>query len=153
MRARVVESSPTGNRTAWVLHDGRNGWHITDGVKTELTSVESTTIIRPDRFETIREMGVASNNWVKSLIQGHLIAYLDESTGQVVDSAVVDGRSCWVADVKGLKPSEPSASFRLWIDAATGIIIREVRSDGEAMIELRDVELGDVIDKATPIDP
>ena len=146
-RARVVESSPTRNREAWVLHDGREGWHITEGVKTELTSLQSTTIVDTDRFETIRGMAVASNNWVKSLIQGQLIAYLDESTGQVVDSAQVEDRQCWVADVMGLKPDEPAAAFRLWVDADTGIILREQRTDRDTMtIELRDIDLGETIE-------
>jgi hypothetical protein len=62
MRARVLESSPTRNREALVLHDGRDGWLITEGEKTELSSVESTTIVDPGSFETILGMGVASNN-------------------------------------------------------------------------------------------
>lgn len=151
VRARAIESSPDQNREAWVLHDGQNGWHITEGAKTELTSVDSTTIVDSDRFETIRGMRVASNNWLKSLIQGRLIAYLDESTGQVLDSAQVEGRHCWVADVNGLRRDEPNATFRVWVDADTGIILHEERTGAEAMVELRDIELGEVIEKTPPI--
>jgi hypothetical protein len=151
VRARIVESSPTQLREAWVLHDGRDGWHITEGANTELSSSDSTTIVDSDRFETIRGMGVASNNWVKSLIQGHLIAYLDESTGQVIDAALVEGRHCWVADVNGLRRDEPSTTFRVWVDTDTGIILREERTDAEAMVEVRDIELGEVIEETPPL--
>ncbi len=78
------------------------------------------------------------------MIQGRLIAYLDESTAQVIDSARVEGRECWVADVNGLRRDEPNATLRVWIDADTGIILREERPDVEATVELRDIELGEV---------
>jgi hypothetical protein len=146
VRARVVESSPAHNREAWIIHDGRDGWLVTEGAKTELSSIGSTTIVDPEGFETVRGMRVASNNWAKSLIQGHLIAYLGQSTGQVVDSAQVGDRTCWMVDVNGLKPDEPTATFRVWVDAGTGIILREERPDAEAVVELHDIELGRVID-------
>ncbi len=74
IQARVVESSPTLDREAWVLPDGRDGWYITEGAQTELPFAASTPIVDPDRFEMIGGIAVASNNWVKSLIQGRLIA-------------------------------------------------------------------------------
>jgi outer membrane lipoprotein-sorting protein len=84
------------------------------------------------------------------LIQGRFIAYLGESAGEVVDSAKVEGRRCWVADVNGLNPGQPTATYRVWVDADTGIILREERTDSEAVIELRDIELGYVIENAPP---
>ena len=147
IRARVVENSGTQDREAWVIHDGHAGWHIVENTKVELTTLDSTTLIDSHRFETIRGMGVASNNWVKSLIQGRLTAYLDESMGQVVDSDQIEGRKCWVADVKGLRTDEPVATFRLWVDSETGIILREQRP-GAGTLELREIELGEVIEDA-----
>jgi outer membrane lipoprotein-sorting protein len=79
------------------------------------------------------------------------MAYLDESTGHVLDSHTVEGRQCWVADVFGLRRDEPTATFRVWVDADTGIILREERTDAEAVVELRDIELGDVVEETPPL--
>ena len=148
IRARVFESSPDGDREASVIHDGLDGRCIIEGAKVELTSTDSTTIVDTDRFEAIRGMGVASNNWVKSLIQGRRTAYLPESTGRVVDSTDLEDRPCWVVDVNGLRLDEPEVPIRLWVDTETGIILREERIDIEAMVELRDVEIGEVVQSA-----
>ena len=75
------------------LTDRSVGWHITEGTTVELSSSNSTTFIDTNRFETIRGMGVASNDWLKSLIQGRLIAYLDESPGRVIHSPKSKGAS------------------------------------------------------------
>lgn len=147
IRARVVENSGTRDREAWVIHDGGDGWHIVENTKVELTTLDSTTLIDSHRFETIRGIGVASNNWVKSLIQGRLIAYLDESMGQVIDSDEIEGRKCWVADVKGLRTDQPEATFRLWVDSENGMILREQLA-GIGTVELREIELGGVIENA-----
>ena len=73
VRARVVESSPTLDREARVLHDVRDGWHVTEGAKTELSSVDSTTIVDPDRFETIH--GLAVCNGMEMLVRQAEIAF------------------------------------------------------------------------------
>lgn len=58
-----------------------------------------------------------------------------------------------MADVNGLKPYEPAAKFRLWVEADTGIIFREQRTDRDEMtIELEDCELGSVTE-GTPDSP
>jgi len=154
LRARVVESSPERVREAWVVHDGQDVWHITVDNKTELSCARSTTIVEAARFETIRGVGVASNNWVKSMIQGRLIAYLTESTGHVVDSEMVEGRSCRVAEVRGLRANQPEATFRLWVDAETGIIVRLQRTDlTDAVVRLEAIEFGTVIEGTSSADP
>lgn len=147
LRARVVESTPGRVREASVVHDGSGTWHITTEETTELSSPDSTTIVGADRFEMIRGMGVASNNWVKSLIQGRLIAYLTGSVGHVVDSDPIAGRACWIADIAGMKADQPHEVFRMWVDAETGIIMRLERADvGNTVVELSDVAFGTVIE-------
>jgi hypothetical protein len=152
LRARVVESSPEGVREAWVLHDGQDVWHIVAGETTELSHRGSATFINAARFETVRGMGVASNNWVKSMIQGRLIGYLTESTGHVVDSEMVEGRSCWVAKVRGLKANQAEAAFRLWVDAETGIIVRLERTDLNGVVRVESIELGVIIEGTSSAD-
>jgi hypothetical protein len=153
LRARVVESSPERVREAWVLHDGQDVWHIVAGETTELSHRWSATFIDATRFETIRGMGVASNNWVKSLIQGRLIAYMADVTGEVVDSEMAEGRSCWVAEVRGLKANQADAAFRLWVDAETGIIVRLERTDlPGAVVRLESIEFGVIIEGTSSAD-
>lgn len=151
IKARVVEHGVT-ERQAKVLYDGVDTWHIDDGTRIELTSARSTTINDDRRFETMRDFGgTASNNWVKTLVHGGLAAYLEDSTGQVVGSDEIEGRLCWVADVKGLREDDPTTEFRNWVDAHTGLILRISRQDAvDAVAELRDLEVGEVISPEEP---
>lgn len=146
IRARIVDSSPGSERKAWVVHDGQDVWHIDDGDRIELSSPASTTLIDDGRFETIAGMGVASNNWVKTMFQGRLIAYLASATGDVVGSETFEGRMCWVVEMQGLRAKEPEAEFRMWVDAETGITLRLERADLDGIVVwLDNIEVGTAI--------
>jgi hypothetical protein len=141
----VVETHERAEiRRARVVFDGAEGWWIDDGVRTELR-------LTPDRAVFVDDQGVElvavdafvyANGWVKSAIEGRLLAYLDDAEGQVQGSEDTLGRSCWICDVVGLKAGS-DAPIRLGIDVATGLIIQMRMADppGRAL-EIRDLRIG-----------
>jgi hypothetical protein len=128
VRAKVVMESELESRRADIVHDGHRAWYINDGSRVEITGDNSTMLVQGDELHCIRGMGVAVNNWAKSMIQGRLVAYLGDASGTVVGRELVEGRPCWIADVVGLRRDQ-STSFRLWIDEETGMILRLTRAE------------------------
>jgi hypothetical protein len=131
LRARLVERDGAAQRQAVIIHDGVQGWYLDTGSAIELTNLDarSTVIVEGSRVRAWRGFGVAINNEFKAAIQGTLIAYLEDSQGQIVAREPILGRPCWVAEVNGLWKDKPHAAFRIWVDEETGILLRIWRSD------------------------
>ncbi|MDP9330927.1 MAG: hypothetical protein M3P11_09855 [Actinomycetota bacterium] len=141
----VVETNGASEtRRARVVFDGAEGWWIDDGVRTELR-------LNPNRAVFVDDQGVElvaldalvyANGWVKSAIEGRLLAYLDHAQGQLHGNNDVLGRSCWLYDVVGLKAGS-DAPIRLAIDTATGVVM-QMHSVGPPAwaLEIRDLRIG-----------
>jgi hypothetical protein len=144
LSCRVVETRENEIvRSAIVIFDGINGWYIDDGERVELRASEDrVTFVEHGAVERIGPGMVASSgNWVKSVIDGRRIAYLDRATGEVVGREEVGGRSCWVVDVEGLK-RDADIVFRLHVDEETGIVVRMAREDLGEVLRVEDLVLG-----------
>lgn len=141
----VAETNGTSDvRRAGVVFDGVEGWWIDDGVRTELRLAPTRAVFVDDRgVELVApDAFVHANGWIKSAIEGRLLAYLDDAEGQVLGGGAVLGRSCWICDVMGLKPGS-DAPIRLAVDVATGLII-QTRLAGPLgwALEIRDLRIG-----------
>lgn len=143
IKAVVTETTENGGRSATVLHDGREGWVIDDGNRIEATfGPKSTLLAEGDELTTLFDMGAGStNNWVKALFQGRLIAYLEDSTGSVVRTETVDGMACIVFDVEHLRQGE-SDTFRLWVDTRWGFNLRLETPDRSHSVSVSNLVLG-----------
>jgi hypothetical protein len=140
----VAEVDGTGEaRRARVVFDGAHGWWIDDGTRGELRlSDERAVFVEQERVELVAGSSfVYANGWVKSAIEGRLLASLDEARGDVRGTETVLGRNCWICEVAGLKHGD-DVSFRLAVDSKTGIIVRMQRSDGAGSLEVRNLLFG-----------
>lgn len=140
----VAEVNGTGDlRVARVVFDGADGWWIDDGTRGELRlSDERALFVDEERVELVAGSGfVYANGWVKSAIEGRLLASLEEARGEVGGTETVLGRRCWICEVTGLRQGD-DGSFRLAVDSKTGVIVQMQRSDGGGRLEVRDLRFG-----------
>jgi hypothetical protein len=144
LACRVIETrGDEVVRSASVVFDGINGWYIDDGIRVELRAAEDrATYVENGAVERVGPgMVVSSSNWLKIAIDGRRIGNLEDSTGAVIGREAVEGRSCWVVDVEGLK-RDVNAVFRLHVDEETGIILRIARDDVGEVLRIEDLVLG-----------
>jgi hypothetical protein len=129
LTARVVmREREEVEREARVVWDGAEMWSIDDGSRLELSAGRTSVFVSADGVRAIREHHAHANSWVKSMFEARLIAYLAEATCVRIDAGVIRERSCWVAEVEGLRRDE-NAVFRLCVDRETGIVLELERID------------------------
>lgn len=139
--AVVVQTAQGETRSFEVLHDGLDGWYIDDGIRVEASFGPSSTVIQdPGGLIAIRDVRVASNGWLKSLLHGRLMASLDRISVRVVGHDRLQGRSCWILDAEGLR--EEPTPFRLWVDEEFGFVLRI--EGASALVEFQDLIVGTV---------
>jgi hypothetical protein len=114
-------------RSATFDFDGDRGWRISGENQVEVTQGERTTLQTASGTETY-EISTASNNWLKPMIDGRRLAYLDGARGNHILRGERLGRSVWSVEVSGLR-LEDDAVFALEVDAATGVILFAKRED------------------------
>ncbi len=146
LTARVTEiRDDTALRSALVIFDGINGWYIDDGERIEFRAVEDRVLFveagSVDRYGP--GMVASSGNWVKSVIDGRRIAYLDRAEGTVLGRDEVDGRPCWVVEASGLKRDDDIV-FTLRVDEQTGVILRMARGDLGEVMRVEELRVGSV---------
>ena len=75
--------------------------------------------------------------WLASAIEPRLFAYLDRADGHVLARERTGGREAVVVEVAGLR-REGGATFRLWVDDETGVVLRMERADDPAPLLVLD---------------
>ena len=149
LAARVVERRDGEvAREASVVFDGINAWFVDDGSRIELRAAEDRSVfVEEGSVERIGPgMVASSNNWVKSLIDGRRLAYLDRATGEVLGPDELFERPCWLVHAEGLR-SDEDAVFLLHVDRETGVILRTAREDLDLVVDVEELMLGSVTER------
>jgi hypothetical protein len=172
VRATVVERrGGSETQRATVIHDGTNLWWIEAEGETELSRDKSAVLIRGSRLTTYPRGVGSHNNWAKTLLEGHLFANLsipddvpppadgrravtwsqaegfatgsdERATGEILRMEDVLMRSCFVADIHGLR--EDDAVFRFWVDSETGFVLRLRREDLDLELSIEEITIGSI---------
>jgi hypothetical protein len=85
---------------------------------------------------------IAGESWLTTALEPARFAALAGASGVLVAAEVVGGRACTVAEVEGLRGGR--ATIRVWVDDATGCIVRMERVDDPApLVVVADLQVED----------
>ena len=143
LACRVLElSNGDEMRSARVIFDGMSAWFIESDEMVEFRIADDLAVF--DEGGELKRvgpgMGVHSNPWVKTAIQGERLN-LDEASGHVIRREVVDGRPAILVEVIGLRAGEDTV-FELQVDLETGVILRMSRPDLGPILRVDDLRIG-----------
>jgi hypothetical protein len=93
--------------------------------------LEAGRCVRVDSGETL-----VGESWLTSALEPARFPALATAVGVLAGTEVVAGRACTIAEVEGLRGGK--ATLRVWVDDATGCIVRMERTDDPAPLVVLD---------------
>ena len=136
---RSGERSGRNDVSHAVVHDGLEGWFIRlDRSREFVFGTDSTVFVDEGGVRAVRGARVAANLWIKALLQGRLLAALDQAEGRCIGSESLEGRVCWITELEGLR--DDGATTRLWIEATHGYVLQMEGPDYR--IQVTDLAIG-----------